>query len=51
MTLTYEWKHFIYEDYDRQLFNSWEGGGGPDYLFISAGAHDCYHEPGVRPPH
>ena len=47
VTLTYDWKHFMYEDYDRALFNSWEKEGGPDFLVLSPGAHDCYHDPQV----
>jgi hypothetical protein len=49
LTVSYAWKHFMYEDYERGMFNSWEGGGGPHYLFLSSGAHDCFHEPKVRP--
>lgn len=37
VTLTYDWKHFMYEDYDRALFNSWEKQGGPHYVFVSPG--------------
>lgn len=47
ITITYSWKHLMYEDFDRGLFNSWEQEGGPDYLFISPGSHDCYHAPQV----
>lgn len=48
VTLTYDWKHLMYEDYDRALFNSWAGEAGvagPDYVLVSPGAHDCFHEP------
>lgn len=51
VTLTYDWKHLMYEDYDRALFNSWAGEAGvagPDYVVVSPGAHDCFHEPEVR---
>ncbi|KAK9908144.1 hypothetical protein WJX75_003271 [Coccomyxa subellipsoidea] len=45
VTLTYDWKHMAYEDYDRALFKSWAVEGGPDYVIVSPGAHDCFHEP------
>lgn len=48
VTLTYDWKHMAYEDYDRALFKSWAVEGGPDYVIVSPGAHDCFHEPEVR---
>ena len=48
ITLTYAWKHLIYEDFDRTLFQEWENNQTrPDYLFLSPGGHDCYHEPKV----
>ena len=48
VTLTYDWKHMAYEDYDRALFKAWAVEGGPDYVIVSPGAHDCFHEPEVR---
>ena len=48
ITITYAWKHLIYEDFDRTLFKEWENNQTrPDYLFLSPGGHDCYHEPKV----
>lgn len=38
----------IYEDWDRSVFLEWEKNQTrPDYLFVSPGGHDCYHEPKV----
>ncbi len=37
VTVTFDWKHLMYEDYDRALFESWEKDGGPHYLFVSPG--------------
>ena len=37
VTVTYGWKHFMYEDQDRALFNSWQQQGGPHYVIMSAG--------------
>ena len=47
--LTYDWKHFPWEDYDEFL---WGKAGPfsasvemrhPDFVFISVGLHTCYH--------
>lgn len=38
VTVTYSWKHFMYEDQDRALFNSWQQRGGPQHVIVSAGA-------------
>ena len=35
--VTFDWKHLMYEDYDRALFKSWEEDGGPHYVFVSPG--------------
>lgn len=44
--ITFDWKHLIYEDYDRALYNRWEAGKNrPQFLFVSPGIHDCYHAP------
>ncbi|CAK0784612.1 hypothetical protein CVIRNUC_007816 [Coccomyxa viridis] len=45
VTVTYDWKHFMYEDHDRALFDSWQQKGGPHYVVVSPGGHDCYHNP------
>ena len=37
VTVTFDWKHLMYEDYDRALFESWEKEGGPHYVFVSPG--------------
>ena len=37
VTVTYDWKHFMYEDHDRALFNSWQQEGGPHYVIVSPG--------------
>ena len=36
ITITFDWKHMMYEDYDRALFR-WDKEGGPHYLFTSPG--------------
>ena len=52
VTFTYAWKHLIYEDFDRAVFMGWENNQTrPDYLFLSPGGHDCYHEPKVGAAH
>ena len=40
ITITFDWKHMMYEDYDRALFARWDKEGGPHYLFISPGQAD-----------
>lgn len=37
ITITFDWKHMMYEDYDRALFARWDREGGPHYLFTSPG--------------
>ena len=37
VTVTFAWKHLMYEDYDRHLFDTWQKGRGPDYVFVSPG--------------
>ena len=37
VTVTFDWKHLMYEDYDRALFEMWKKEGGPHYVFVSPG--------------
>ncbi len=37
VTVTFDWKHLMYEDYDRALFEMWKKEGGPHYVFLSPG--------------
>jgi hypothetical protein len=49
--LTFDWKHFPYEDYDEWLWSEkgpWIAGFGgenrlPDFLTIQFGLHSCWH--------
>lgn len=49
--LTYDWKHFTYEDYDKWLFSDHEKAPWttkkkerrPDILTIQTGMHACWH--------
>jgi hypothetical protein len=47
--ITYDWKHFTYEDYDEWIFGStgnWSADKSvkrPDILNIQVGLHTCYH--------
>jgi hypothetical protein len=49
--LTYDWKHFVYEDYDEWLFSDHEKAPWttkkkerrPDVLTIQTGMHTCWH--------
>lgn len=43
--VTYDWKHFMYEDYDRALFNSFAANSTPNIIVTSPGTHDCMHYP------
>lgn len=43
--VTYDWKHFMYEDYDRTLFNDFAVNTTPHILVTSPGTHDCMHYP------
>jgi hypothetical protein len=43
--VTYNWKHFLYEDYDRALFGGLPANGTPSLLVTSPGTHDCMHYP------
>ena len=37
VTVTFDWKHLMYEDYDRALFETWKKEGGPHYVILSPG--------------
>ena len=50
--ITYDWKHFAYEDYDEWLFGVYNETGKwstdkndrrPDILTLEMGLHTCYH--------
>jgi hypothetical protein len=50
--LTFDWKHFPYEDYDDWLWgesgpwgskNTWENDRNPDILVVQVGLHVCWH--------
>lgn len=43
--VTYDWKHFMYEDYDRALFYSFAADNTPNIIVTSPGTHDCMHYP------
>ena len=45
ITITLDWKHFMYEDYDRTLLYEFEEKRSPDLFIISPGLHDCWHYP------
>ena len=45
VTITFDWKHLAYEDYDRMLLDSMRTRPKPDLFIASFGIHDCGHYP------
>ena len=41
ITVTFDWKHLAYEDYDRMLLDWFRDHPKPDLFIIGAGIHDC----------